>query len=522
MRRVRLLVCAASVALFTVAAFAAVEGCSSFDGTTPDVVADAASGNEGGGDVDGGGPDASPQDATAAHTFTPIYARGYGSTVDGGPGTVVPTGMTVDTSGGVIIAGSYAGGPVDVGNHALPSPKGGDAFLVQLDGAGNHLASGVFGDDLLQKGGDVVGSGAKTFASFTFDGTMAFDASTANQASSDGMGANANSLTARFDPPFQFGALFSFTGTEVIQVTHLALGASDSVITVGDWKNGIKPQSYASSYNRGSTLPGLVIARVLSGGSTDVVHVDYCPDSTTCIASALASNATGEPLLGGRFKGTINGLAFDGGAITAGVDDDAYLMKLDALMNPQWLVAFGGSGTQEVTAIAAVPQTNDFVVAGIFSGSFTAPGQPAVATVDQGSDVFVVRIGAAGNVLWAKTFGGGGDDVVRAITVDKDANVFLTGDFHGPNLSFGGDVLVNADSIGKGTRDVFLAWLDGGGKYVASSAFGSTGDESPVALGIDGSGNILIAGSFDDAIDFGAGKVRGSGAKNMFVARLAR
>lgn len=316
--------------------------------------------------------------------------------------------------------------------------------------------------------------------------------------------------------------MFSFTAPEVTQVTHLALGAADSVITVGDWKNGIKPQSYASSYTRGSTLPGLAIARVLSGGNTDVVHVDYCPDNTTCIANALASNAAGEPLLGGRFKGTINGFAFDGGTITAGSDDDAYLIKLDALLNPQWLVAFGGNGTQEVRAIAAVPQTNDFVVAGIFSGSFTAPGEPPVGAVDQGSDMFVMRIGASGKVIWAKTFGGGGDDVVRGIAVDRDANVFLTGDFHGPNLSFGGDALVNADIIGKGTRDIFLAWLDGSGNYVASSAFGSSGDESPVSIGVDGAGNILLAGSFDEAIDFGAGKVRGSGAMNMFVARLAR
>jgi hypothetical protein len=285
----------------------------------------------------------------------PIYARGYGSTVDGGPGTVVPTGMSVDTSGGVIIAGRYAGGPVDVGNHALRSPSGGDAFLVQLDGAGNHLASGVFGDDALQMGGEVVCSAARLFASMTFDRTMTFDASTANQVSSDGTGTNANSLTARFGPAFQFGALYSFTAPDVTRVTHLALGAGDSVITVGDWKNGIKPQSYASSYTRGSTLPGLAITRVLSSGSPDVVHLDFCPDNTTCIASALASNAAGEPLLGGRFKGTINGFAFDGGTITAATDDDAYLIKLDALMNPQWLVAFGGNGTQEVTAIAAAP-----------------------------------------------------------------------------------------------------------------------------------------------------------------------
>jgi hypothetical protein len=35
-------------------------------------------------------------------------------------------------------------------------------------------------------------------------------------------------------------------------------------------------------------------------------------------------------------------------------------------------------------------------------------------------------------------------------------------------------------------------------------------------------GNILVAGSFDEGIDFGAGLVKAVGATDMFVARLAR
>ncbi|MDB5216883.1 MAG: exported nucleotide-binding protein [Myxococcaceae bacterium] len=517
MRRVRLLVTSTAAALSF--AFAALAGCGSFEGAPAEVGAEAASEAA---VVETGAVDTSRPDATAPRTLTPIYARSYGSTVDGGPGTAVPTGMLVDTSGGVIIAGSYADGPIDVGNHALPAPVGGDAFLVQLDGSGDHVASSVFGDGALQMGGEVVGSGSRLFASYYFGGTIFFDADAGAKAVSQGVGTNANSATARFGPPFQFGDSYSFTSGDATRITHLAAGASGSVITFGDWKNAIKPQSFGSSQSRNNAFPGLVIARILGSG-VDIARADYCPAMASCFASALGSNTAGEALVGGHFTGTITG--FDGGAdVTApSGDDDAYLMKLDPSLNPQWLLSFGGLGSQEVTAIAAVPATSDFVVAGIFHNAFTVAGQAPMPAADGGYDMFVVRVDGTGKVVWAKTFGGGGDDIVRAITVDKDANVFLVGDFHGPNLSFGGDVLVNADAaVGRGTTDVFLAWLDGAGKHVYSSAFGSTGKESPVAVGVDGSGNILVTGSFDEAIDFGAGEVRGTGATNMFVARLAR
>jgi len=135
-----------------------------------------------------------------------------------------------------------------------------------------------------------------------------------------------------------------------------------------------------------------------------------------------------------------------------------------------------------------------------------------------------MRIGPTGNVIWAKTFGGNGDDVVRGIAVDADANVFLVGDFYGPGLTFGTttDVLINSDSQGRGTRDMFLAWLDGNGTHVYSSAYGSPGDESPIAVGLDGMNDVVVAGSFDQGIDFGSGLVTATGARDMFVARLKR
>ena len=525
MRRVRLLVtCAATAASFELAALGglgALEGCGSSDGNASAVGADAATIEAA--PPEGGSVEASSPDATSPHPAPrPIYTRDYGSTssIDaGGPVTIVPTGMLVDPSGGVFLAGSYAGGPVDVGDHALPTPQGGDAFLLQLDGAGGHVQSKVLGDGALQTGGEVAGSATKLYASVVFAGTVTFEGG--QQITSLGNGASPNSVAARFGPQLAFGDSYGFTGPAPLRVTHLAPGASDTAVVFGDWINMLRTGA-APNVARNPLHPGLVVARIFGGvGSADIVHTDYCPDGTSCIGSALATSSAGDALLGGRFLGTLAGVA--GGAdLTATGDDDAYLLKLDSMLVPQWQLSFGGAGIQEVTAIASVPKTSDFVVAGVFHGSFTPPGQVPIQATDAGSDLFVARVDGKGSVVWAKTFGGGGDDVVRGITVDADANVFLVGDFHGPNLTFGGDVLVNADNQGRGTRDVFLAWLDGAGNHVYSGAFGSPGDESPIGVGLDGMGNIVVAGSFDQGIDFGGGLVRAVGATDMFVTRLAR
>ena len=528
MRRARLLFTCAAVATSFGAALvtsaAALGACSSSDAKSPAPTDDGATNPEVAPlPVDGAGVDATGPDAAPRATLTPIYARGYGSTVpDAGiPVTVAPTGLAVDPSGSVIVAGTYAGGSIDLGNHPFAAPSGGsDAFLVQLDGMGLHLQSAAFGDQADQTGGEVVGTQAKLYASIDFAGTIAFPGSPITSA---GMGTNPNSVTARFGPPFQFGALYGFASPSALHITHLALGASSSVIVFGDWTNSVEPQSLSSSATRNPLHPGLVVARILADTAPDIAQTDYCPDGTSCVGNAIASNVAGEALIGGRFMGTIGGI--DGGAaVSTTADEDAYLMKLDAQLNRVWVASFGGAGVQDVTAISAVPKTSDFVVAGVFHGSFTPPGQTPIQATDSGSDLFVMRIGPTGDVIWAKTFGGNGDDVVRGVAVDPDANIFLVGDFFGPGLTFGStnDVLVNSDSQGRGTRDMFLAWLDGAGTHVFSRAYGSPGDESPIAVGLDAMNDLVVAGSFDQGIDFGSGLVRATGTKDMFVTRLSR
>jgi hypothetical protein len=225
-------------------------------------------------------------------------------------------------------------------------------------------------------------------------------------------------------------------------------------------------------------------------------------------------------LAGGRYTGHI---AFPDGGIDAPDDDDAYLMKLDAKLAIEWVVALTGAGVQETLAVASIPGSADFVAAGSFGGTFAAPGSPPVASKGE-TDIFVVRVDKSGTIVWSKTFGGAGADLVRGLSADGAGNVFLTGNFKGPTVELGGPPLVNADVGGKGTTDVFVAWLDGAGKHVYSERFGDDGNDDVAAIGLDAKNDVVIAGTFHGTLAFGgaAMPMKARGNTDMFVTKFAR
>ena len=101
---------------------------------------------------------------------------------------------------------------------------------------------------------------------------------------------------------------------------------------------------------------------------------------------------------------------------------------------------------------------------------------------------------------------------------------------------FGGTPLTSrrpetADGIGLGPQgdDLFVAKYSGSdGSHVWSKGFGSGGDEWGNGVSVDGSGDVVITGSFGDSVpgafprlDFGGGPLTSAGAHDIFVAKLA-
>jgi len=92
-------------------------------------------------------------------------------------------------------------------------------------------------------------------------------------------------------------------------------------------------------------------------------------------------------------------------------------------------------------------------VTGQFSSSSITFGSTILPNAGLG-DIFLVKYDINGNVLWAKSAGGGYYDAARSVSTNAAGNVYLTGDFDSDFLTFGSTTLTNA-----GSHDIFIAKL---------------------------------------------------------------
>ena len=114
---------------------------------------------------------------------------------------------------------------------------------------------------------------------------------------------------------------------------------------------------------------------------------------------------------------------------------------------------------------------------------------------------------------WAQGFGASNADFPGDVVVDADGNVYVTGYFQN-TVNFGGGALISS-----GLADIFLAKYDRHGAHVWSQRFGSTGSEVGQAMALDGTGNIYVAGYFSLSTSLGGGTLNSAGAGDVFLAK---
>ncbi|MBW8052079.1 MAG: hypothetical protein FVQ77_17395, partial [Cytophagales bacterium] len=147
----------------------------------------------------------------------------------------------------------------------------------------------------------------------------------------------------------------------------------------------------------------------------------------------------------------------DGGFIISGlgfnspdVSRDAFLLKIDAGGNAQWVKSFGG-GPGDYGLF--VQQTND--------GGYILLGN----TTSFGAgdwDVYLIKTNASGNMQWSRTFGGTGRDFSNVVEQTSDDGYIIFG---------------STNSFGSGGYDIWLIKTDSSGNLQWNRTIGGAGDE---------------------------------------------
>jgi hypothetical protein len=231
-------------------------------------------------------------------------------------------------------------------------------------------------------------------------------------------------------------------------------------------------------------------------------------------------------VVAGEFVGT---LAFDPqNALQSGGGIDIFLVKLSTDgESVLWQKQFGdpGGGIQSSVRVA-VQQFGSVVLAGYFKGTLDFGGGPMSSSV--GHDLFVAKFDPKGDYLWSKHFPTERKECTAddcnldriALVADGEGDIVLSGHFQGA-VDFGGTALTS-----NGGTDLFVAKLKSEDGSLLWS--GSYGDEKSqcaeleclVSGTIDAAGNVVLAGYFDNTIDFGFGTHKSVGAHDVFVVKM--
>ncbi|HII67837.1 MAG TPA: hypothetical protein HA302_07530 [Thermococcaceae archaeon] len=154
---------------------------------------------------------------------------------------------------------------------------------------------------------------------------------------------------------------------------------------------------------------------------------------------------------------------------------DFWVLRLDENGNVKWQMTYGGNDEDYPVAIAVAPN-GEIIVTGA-TLSFGAGG----------TDVWVLRLDANGNVKWQKTYGGSADEEAYAVAVAENGDIIVAGD----TMSFGA-----------GGADFWVLRLDANGNIKWQKAYGGSGDEDAWAIAIVENGDIIVTG---ESNSFGAG-----------------
>ena len=218
------------------------------------------------------------------------------------------------------------------------------------------------------------------------------------------------------------------------------------------------------------------------------------------IPSSIAIDATGNVVTTGYLQsayiqqtGVLLFLDFDSGpgvynltSSAAGGDADAFVSKLDCAGNFIWAKRFAGANSSQGKGLV-IDASDNIITTGGFTGTADFDPGLAVANLTSAglSDIYISKLDAAGNFIWAKRMGGIKEDYGYAIALDANGNIHTTGSFTGTADFDPGAGIVNLLATGNGTlnySDIFVSKLDAAGNYIWAKNLGGSSQDVGISI----------------------------------------
>jgi len=376
--------------------------------------------------------------------------------------------IVLDASGNIYTTGSFIG-TVDfnpgVETFNLTSTGGiygwSDIFVSKLNSSGNFVWAKAMGGTEEAFGASIAidGSGNVYTTGYFYD-TCDFDPGigTYNLISNGYIDIFISKLDSSGN--FVWAKTMGGTGNDISR--SLVLDSSDNVYTTGYFYGTVDFDPGVGTFSLKSAGGSDIYISKLDG-SGNFVWAKAIGGSGYDYGLDIALDASANVYTSGSFQDTTD---FDPGAgtfnLTSNVGkyslSDVFVSKLNSSGDFVWAKAMGGINLEQGTSIA-VDDAGNILTAGLYyeSEADFDPGEGSFTLTPYGSgDIFISKLDNSGNFVWATSVGGSNDDEVLTIVLDTSGNVYISGYFWSPSITFGSDILSNTNS----GREIFVAKLN--------------------------------------------------------------
>ena len=161
----------------------------------------------------------------------------------------------------------------------------------------------------------------------------------------------------------------------------------------------------------------------------------------------------------------------------------------------EWVAAGGGAKSDKTRAVTFDREGNVFL-----AGESTDDGMFG----DQkraglgGMDFFLAKVSREGRFLWVRSLGGSLVDRGYGVATDSQGNAYVTGHFQSTDALVNGQTLPNA-----GDYDIFVAKYDPAGTLQWLRTAGGKGYDYGHGIVVDGKGDIVVTGAVAGEAKFG-------------------
>ncbi|MCK9400048.1 MAG: SBBP repeat-containing protein, partial [Bacteroidales bacterium] len=241
--------------------------------------------------------------------------------------------------------------------------------------------------------------------------------------------------------------------------------------------------------------------------------------------SEVVIGADGNIYMTGYFWGTIDADPGDGEYFLTQNRLTTMVLKIEPDGDLIWAKQMGSGDVGHAYGFSiAVDSSQNVITSGYFYGRVDFdPGLGTYNLTCTSYDVFIQKLDANGNFIWAKQIIGTETKIAYSMATDVSGNIYASGYFKG-TVDFNPDKRLKYNLTSYGDYDAFVLKLAGNGDFIWAKQIGGSEQDLSYSIALDPSGYLYATGHFYGTVDFNPGTgtytMTSFGGNDAYVLKL--